>query len=92
MVGIVPNDLGKTLAHGSIATQILGWSNACWAPIYRLFGCPLAPINIPEQYLLLSASEVKEQIDLRRAHTLGRNSAEPYTPQLADKPNPKFPD
>jgi hypothetical protein len=81
-VGIVPYDLKKTLARGSIAAQMIGWNNVVWAPIYRLFGCFLAPINIPEQYLPLSATDVAEQINLRRLRAVGQNRDEPLTIRL----------
>jgi hypothetical protein len=83
-VGIVPNDLGKTLARGSVATQMIGWNNVVWTPIYRLFGCFLAPINIPEQYLPLSATDVAEQINLRRLHAVGQNRDQPLTLRLTN--------
>jgi len=37
----------------------------------RLFGCFMAPIDVPADWLPLSPEEIVEQIELRRAHALG---------------------
>jgi hypothetical protein len=83
MVGIVPKDARKTFAHGTVITQIKAWINAFLVPLYRLFGVFVAPLNILESELPLSAEEVTEQINLRRVRALGLK-------QLTQIDNPKL--
>jgi hypothetical protein len=71
MVGIVPKDATKTFAHGTVITQIKAWINAFLVPLYRLFGIFMAPLNILESELPLSAESVTEQINLRIGHAHG---------------------
>ena len=67
-VAIEPIDLTRTLEHGSTATRF-------WIRFNDLGGLNrklgFAPIEIPALALPLSAEDVAEQINIRRAHALG---------------------
>jgi len=70
-VDIVPVDAGKTGRHASAFTLMNYWCNVASVPLMRLFGCFMAPIDVPADWLPLCPEEIVEQIELRRAHALG---------------------
>jgi hypothetical protein len=56
-VGIVPRDLSslyRRLGSRSILLRLNAWC----IPLYRMFGQFIAPINIPQEYLPMSADEL----------------------------------
>ncbi len=69
-IGIVPFDLRKTLARGTVKTQIFGWTNAACVPIYKLFGIFVSPLFLLQSELPLTIDDVVEQINLRRQSAL----------------------
>lgn len=69
-LGIVPFDLKKTLARGSLYTQIICWMNELCAHIYKRSGISVTPIFLLDCELPLPIDVVAEQIILRRAHAL----------------------
>ncbi len=94
-VGIVPNDLEKTLKHVSKDSSILGSSleasmmgtsntarlhRAC-QPFLRIFGIHCPAIQIPSHWLPLTADEIVEIMNARRTHAL-RMQSEDSTKKL----------
>lgn len=64
-VGIVPRDpvaLYRRLGSRSLLLRLNSWC----VPLYRLFGQFIAPINIPQEYLPMSADELATLIRERR--------------------------
>ncbi len=74
-IGIVPINLGKTLTRVTLGTKYYVWVSALAMPLCRFFGVFAAPINILESELPLSADDVADQINLRRAYALGQGSS-----------------
>ena len=63
LIGIVPKDvraMSKRLRGGQ---AILLWANVACIPLYRLVGIFLAPINIAQEHLPVSADEVLYRIN-----------------------------
>ncbi|MBS2007340.1 MAG: hypothetical protein JST01_09890 [Cyanobacteria bacterium SZAS TMP-1] len=69
-VGIVPVDLSRVLAQGTLGTKYYAWMSALAIPICRILGGFAAPINILESELPLSADDIVEQINIRRQRAL----------------------
>lgn len=83
-VCIVPIDLKRTLEHGSIATRFWIRCGELFGPLNRLVG--LSSIDIPALLLPLSAEEVAEQINVRKAHALGLNQGSSKSAELGYEP------
>jgi hypothetical protein len=70
-VGIVPVDSATVYQRIGMKRSFLMRMNQFLIPMYRLFGTFVAPINIPDEYLPLSADELAAQIQgWRQAQTL----------------------
>lgn len=69
-LGIMPFDLRKTLARGSLYTQIICWMNELCARFYKPSGISVTPIFLLDCELPLSIDVVAEQIILRQAFAL----------------------
>ncbi len=64
-VGIVPRDPGALYRRLGSRSRLLRLNSWC-VPLYRLFGQFVAPINIPQEYLPMSADELAALIRERR--------------------------
>jgi hypothetical protein len=69
-LGIVPFDLKKTLARGSLYTQIFCWANEFCVHLYKRMQISVTPIFLVDCELPLSLDVVAEQIISRQAHAL----------------------
>ncbi len=69
-LGIMPFDLRKTLARGSLYTQIMCWMNELCARFYKPSGISVTPIFLLDCELPLSIDVVAEQIISRQAFAL----------------------
>lgn len=69
-LGIVPFDLKKTLARGSLYTQFFCWSNEFCVHLYKRMQISMPPIFLLDTELPLPIDVVAEQILLRQAHAL----------------------
>jgi hypothetical protein len=66
-VGIVPRDLNglsRRVGSGAILLRLNSWC----IPLYRLFGIFIAPINIPQEYLPMTADELADRIRAYRSN------------------------
>ena len=66
-VGITLNDPNAVYARIGLKRSWLLRSNALVAPLYKPFRARVAPINIPQEYLPMSADELLAQIQTYRA-------------------------
>lgn len=66
-VGITLNDPKTVWARVGLKRSWLMQTNRFVAPLYRPFGIRVAPINIPQEYLPMSADELLAQINAYRA-------------------------
>ena len=65
-VGITLKHPGNLYQRIGLKRSFLMWTNGLIAPLYRLIGIPVAPINIPQEYLPMSADELQAKIDSYR--------------------------
>lgn len=67
-LGIVPFELKKTLARGSLYTQFFCWSNEFCVHLYKRMQILVTPLFLLDTELPLPIDVVAEQIMLRQAH------------------------
>ncbi|BDI30006.1 hypothetical protein CCAX7_20570 [Capsulimonas corticalis] len=65
-VGIIPRDTAGLCRRLGAVSWLIRMNSWC-VPLYRLIGVPLAPINIPQEYLPISADELAQRIRSYRA-------------------------
>lgn len=87
-VGIVPRDLDGLCRRLGGRGALLIRANSWVAPLYDVFGLFVAPINIPQEYLPITANELADRIrDFRAARiTRDLSPATPSTPGVWPPP------
>jgi hypothetical protein len=75
-VGIVPFQLNALYRRVGFGPTLLLRMNSWCIPLFQMFGIFIAPINIPQEYLPISADELATHIQEYRAASLVRQ-AEP---------------
>lgn len=66
-VGIVLRDIGAVARRAKASSALVLRLNQFFIPLYQAFGIFVAPINIPQVYLSLSADELLARIKAYRA-------------------------